>query len=281
MITRYLLLLCLLSSSAIATCNDVQDPQPLLLNKLSESLSSFVEEIGSQASNDIHDLMGQEQERQLESELECGQVIKTYDIDEIKAIVSGYVASPELFEAISPQMKFSIQFRRICASCDSIMQSKAIGKKMLEDKEFLKYCGKDAYGSDTIHSGTVMFPVELNSDGSYSIIRAKKLTPWLQFRGLSISNADSMNFWLNPQFLVTSHIFNQLIASSTGLVSLSFDMTGYGASNSLVPAPLNRNSIVTATLPIFYEAKSILLEETGGVSKLEKEAYFAGFSEGK
>ena len=279
MIGRFLLLLLCSLSSSSAIARDI-DTDPLLINDLSESLSSFAEDIlGSHISHDIN----AEPHRELQS-LDCGKVIKTYDIDEIKAMISGYaqiVATPEIFEAISSQMKFSVQFRRVCASCASVMQSDRIGKKMSKNKEFLKYCGEDAYGSGTLHSGTVMLPVILDDDGSYSIIPAKILTPWLQFRGLSIANIDSFNFWLNPPILATSHLVSQLIASSSGLVSLSFDMTGYGTSNSLVPSPLNRNSIATASLPIFFEANTILFEETGGFSRLGKEAYFAGFSEGK
>ena len=274
MITRFLLFFCSLSSYALASEGDAQDHLPLFVNNLSE----FTEEFGHQISHDIN-LQGK---RQAQSILECGQVYKTYTIDEINGIIGSYVASQELFKEISSQMKFDVQLRRICASCDSILQSKLVDKKMSKDKEFLKYCGENAYGSDTLHSGTVMFPVYLDDDGSHSIIRAKsQLQSWLQFRGLSISNADSTNFWLIPQFLATSHLYNQLIAASSGLVSLSFDMTGYGTSNSIVPSPLNRNSIVTASLPILLKARSIILEETGGVSKLGKEAYFAGFSEGE
>ena len=36
-----------------------------------------------------------------------------------------------------------------------------------------------------------------------------------------------------------------------------------------------------ASLPILLKARSIILEETGGVSKLGTEAYFAGYSEGQ
>ena len=54
-----------------------------------------------------------------------------------------------------------------------------VDDSMLSDEHFLKYCGEDAYGSDTMHSGTVMFPMTLEKDGSYSIIRAKdELQSW-------------------------------------------------------------------------------------------------------
>ena len=217
MIGRFLLFLfCLLSSSA-AIDRDI-DTHPFLTNDISDSLSSFAEDIlGSHINHDNN----VEPQRKLLAPFECGQVIKTYDIDEIKAMISSYVATPELFETISSQMKFSVQFRRVCASCASIIQSDLIDKKMSKNKEFLKYCGEDAHGSGTLHSGTVMLPVILDDDGSYSIIPAKTLTPWLQFRGLSIANTDSFNVWLNtPQFLPISHINNQLIASSSGLVSV-------------------------------------------------------------
>lgn len=220
--------------------------------------------------------------------VDCGEVYQSFTVDEIKGITLTYISSlppiPDattttIIEGILPQLKFGVQFRKICASCDSILQAGEIDASISYDEHFRKFCGNDAFGSNTIHSGTVMFPMTLGDDGSYSIIRAKdNLQTWFQFRPLSPANVDS-NILLTLNGF--PHFNNQLIASSAGLVSLSFHQTGYDLSNPLTPSPFIRSSLPTSSLPIFYKARSMLLKETDGISYLGNEAYFSGISEGK
>jgi len=59
----------------------------------------------------------------------CGEVYRTFTIDEVKAQVQAYIGSlpagPDqtaaMIEGILPQLRFGVEFRKICASCDSIM----------------------------------------------------------------------------------------------------------------------------------------------------------------
>jgi len=122
-----------------------------------------------------------------------------------------------------------------------------------------------------MHSGYVFLPVNINDDGTTSIIDTPKLEVWLHFRSLSISQFDSILQNTDPMFTTL-----QLIVASMGLVAIDFDMTGYGEASSLVPSPLDRKSVVTASLPIHQSVKRLIHEETNGNTMLAHEAYFYG-----
>ena len=225
-----------------------------------EDLSKLV---ANRKENEVRDLQ----------RVECGgkmslyspDIIRLYSYNSFKAInATGLEEAGTILTEIFPNIEFAVEVRKICASCQS---------ESLDNLD--PYCGPSAYGYDVLHSGYVFLPVTINDDGSTSIINAKKLQTWTTFRPISRSHVDSVFY--NTDLSLT--IFN-ILAASQGLVAMNFDMTGYGESSSLVPSPFVRLSVGTATLPIYHKVRSMIVEETGGKTKLNDRVSFYGYSEG-
>jgi len=238
---------------------DEQHKDPSVFVHIDE-LSKFV---ATKKPSQVRDLQG----------IECGGKMGLYSPDIIRSISSslfgamneaGLEEAETVLNEIFPNIEFAVEVRKICASC------KSEGLDNLDP-----YCGPSAYGYDVPHSGYVFLPVTVNDDGSTSIINAKKLQTWAAFRHISRSHADSVAYNTD----LSSTIFN-ILAASQGLVAMNFDMTGYGESSSLVPSPLQRLSVGTATLPIYHKVRSMIGEETRGKTKLNDRVSFYGYSEG-
>jgi len=203
----------------------------------------------------------------------CGQTMNIITADMLAALsydtfanmnASGLEEAGDIIENFFPKLEFDVEMRKVCASCQS------------EDLDMLDpYCDPSAYGYDVTHSGYVFLPVNINDDGSTSIIDASKLQTWAYFRPLSRSHSDSILLNTDPSLIV----FN-LLAASYGLVAMGFDMTGYGDSSTLVPSPLIRVSVGTAMLPIYHNVKRMIEEESGGRTEMNDEIFFYGYSEG-
>ena len=67
-----------------------------------------------------------------------------------------------------------------------------------------------------------------------------------------------------------------LLSASFGYVSIAPEKTGYGEASSLVPSDLDKKSIVTATIPLYYYAKSFVETNYSGRTKLSKKAQYMG-----
>jgi len=211
--------------------------------------------------------------RDLMQDVPCGVPMSLITPDIIRASFSelftqlnagGVEEAGTILNDIFPKLEYAVEMRKICASCQS---------EGLENLD--PYCDPSAYGYDVPHSGYAFLPVTINDDGSTSIINAMKLQTWATFRPLTRRHIESVLANTNPPLT----IFN-ILAASSGLASMNFDMTGYGDSSSLVPSPMQRVSVGTAALPIYYKVKSMIEEETGGKTKLSDRISFFGYSEG-
>ena len=211
--------------------------------------------------------------RDLQQNIPCGVTLSVMTPDIIRATISGLFAQVNaggieeagtILTDIFPKLEFAVEMRKICASCESE------GLEKLDP-----YCDSSAYGYDVTHSGYVFLPATINDDGSSSIIKATKLDTFATFRPLMRRHIDGFFINTNPPLT----IFN-IMAASYGLASMNFDMTGYGDSSSLVPSPVQRVSVGTASLPIFHKVQSMIQEETRGRTKLSDKISFYGYSEG-
>ena len=211
--------------------------------------------------------------RDLKDRTECGERIMLINPKNLTLTSSPFLLYLEsrgigeartIIDEILPNLEFAVEMIKVCASCKS------------ENLQSLDpYCDPNAYGYDVTHSGNVFLPVNINEDASTTIIDAKELQTWASFRESARRVNDGV--LMNTE---SSRILFNLLAASYGLVSMNFDMTGYGESASLVPSNLQKISVGTATLPIYFKVQSMIHKKSGGKTKLGKEISFTGYSEG-
>lgn len=109
--------------------------------------------------------------------------------------------------------------------------------------------------------------------GTPSIIDARKLQSWFHFRGVAVSAQDSFS-WIYQAGL---DIFEYaLLTASFGYVSISPEKTGYGEASSLIPSDLDKKSIVTATIPLFFFTKRFVKTASGGRTQLSNKTQYMG-----
>lgn len=209
-------------------------------------------------------------------EIHCDEPYMVMSSEEIKSTLTqqlSYFASTygieeatSIIEDRIPLLTYDVQFMKVCASCKSQSLS-GYG------------CEESDYGYDVTHSGLVLLPVDHNATTqTTSIIDAEHLKPWFQFRAVTVAPIDSFNHIYEPPSLVLAFA---LMAASSGYVAISPENTGYGESNSLVPSPLDRKSLVTGTMPLFSKASKYVDDATDGRTKLsKKDASFMGYSGG-
>lgn len=128
-----------------------------------------------------------------------------------------------------------------------------------------------------MHSGFVLIPVVRGEDNQYSIINARKLSPWFQFPGTLLSQQDSLEVTTTPGYGVAEYA---LMAASNGYVAFVPQKTGFGASSELVPTELVKKSIVTSSLPLYAWVEKYIRQETNGMTSLDNRAVYAGYSSG-
>lgn len=219
----------------------------------------------------------------------CNSIMDVMPLATVQAMVTGafaykfnaYTAGPPLVEAQLmigervPLMEHDVQMMKVCGSCES--------------EGLNGYgCAADDYGYDTLHSGVLLLPVNIDEESSpaeVSIIdTADELQAYFGMRSIAITPKDSAVLLYTPGATVLEF---GMFAASMGLVSILPHLTGFGESakagnggGPLIPSVAIKKSKTTATLPLYAKAKSIVDEMSGGMTTVGNEAYFMGYSEG-
>lgn len=204
----------------------------------------------------------------------CNVPFETLGLAEIQAALtsvfefklgSGVTNASSIIDNKIPLTEYDVQLIKVCSSCAS-QNLNGYG------------CNEDDYGYNTTHSGLVLIPVVKDSSlGPYPVINAKRLKPWFQFGGVTISPVD--NFKQVYQLGFNNFEF-ALLSASCGHVSFIMSKTGYEEAGSLIMSDINRKSAVTMTIPLYYKAGEIIEAMSDGKTKLSKRAVFTGYSGG-
>ncbi|GFH52529.1 hypothetical protein CTEN210_09005 [Chaetoceros tenuissimus] len=186
-----------------------------------------------------------------------------FDVGQLKSAIAG-VANPYTpYTTLSQYTEMKYDVLRIWMDMDvGIFFSNALLQK---------------YGSDEMHSGYVYIPVVKGEGNEFSIINARKLSPWFQFPGTTLSQNDSRLVATQPGFGVAEYA---MMAASNGYVAFVPQKTGFGESNALVPTEVVKKSIATSSLPLYAWTEKLIREETNGMTKLDNKAVYAGYSSG-
>jgi len=232
------------------------------------------------------------------SDFECGDVIITYPPENVRELMVEYLETftalfgtgegglllhiligsvNGLLDNFSSKPFFGVQIRKVCASCLSIREDNEVPEDIFSSTDFNEFCGSDVYGANVLHSGIAAFPVE-EKRGTWSIIKTEEsIDAFIDLKGLKLSQGNAEI----DSLLTSSDGFFSVVATGLGMMTVAPDMSGYGESaGTLVTASLNRRAVATASVPLYFKAKSILTSETGGVTDVSNSAVFYGYSEG-
>lgn len=214
----------------------------------------------------------------------CDEVIATIHPSNSSAIVDKFVELIPEFGLVMNLMfsniiEYGVQVKTVCAACNTAV----IGfDKPLQNPEFRRYCGSEAYGYDKIQSGLVMIPmvVDKSGDGSEGdLIPLKGTLPgFIHARSTKINRFDIPSQLYSSQFSI--EVLVSFLATATrGAVSFAPDFMGFGYSES-VKSYLIRDAYVTSTLPLWMKVSVDLSLETSSRSMLADAVAVEGYSEG-
>lgn len=214
--------------------------------------------------------------KQTQKSVACGDIVATIPGEDIlKEIGSVYGIGfvPAMLSFFSSPSKFDdVEVRKICASCDSVKTMSGFDGAYDSNEFYDKYCGSGAHGHDVVHSGLVMYPMKSNK------LKTGRMPGFVYSRG-TVVNTKSI-----PGDLGLEHpdaAFGLVASGAAGMVSILPDFMGYGESSTYLDrAYLIRDAYLTATLPLWIQARSFLQDESDGRSALANAGIFAGYSEG-
>ena len=212
-------------------------------------------------------------ERKLQPYQPCGTILDEITLSEMPQALHAFgYGTLDLFAS---GLKYGIQVRKVCSSCNSVVSSS--DESLRHNTTALnEICGEKVYGHNDNHSGLVLFPIV--KDGNELIVKPGTLAGHVHSRPATRLDSFVAPSTSWPQAL---DILGSLIArAGSGAVSIVPDFIGYGESASLHRAYLIKKGYLSSTIPLWIEVRSILAEETRGLSSLANAATFTGYSEG-
>ena len=210
--------------------------------------------------------------RNLQSYQPCGKVLDEIPLSEMRQVL--HIFGSGVLDLFALGLKYGIQVRKICSSCNSLISSSDQSVKY-NATALNSICGEDIYGHNDNYSGLALFPMV--NDGSELIVRPGTLKGHVHSRTTRLDSSLAPSTTWPPSPDVLGSIF---ATAASGAVSIIPDFIGFGESAFLHRAYLIKKGYLSSTIPLWVEVRSILVEETKGVSSLANAATFAGYSEG-
>jgi hypothetical protein len=211
-------------------------------------------------------------QRQVQATPGCGEVLATLSKDDAIALVKlALYTNATAFVidfVLAPIMDYGIKVIKVCGACS--------------DFESIQDCGDNVYGGNQTHSGLLFLPLETSD------LSVKKGTSLVQIlcHGTRASATEvPSNEWSSTspdKEIILAMIFTSL----SGAVGIMPDYMGYGESRlqnittGLYRAYLVRQSYLTATLPLIYQAQVVIQNQSDCQSALSEYVVVSGYSEG-
>lgn len=204
----------------------------------------------------------------------CNTIVDTIPANKIQAFLNDAIdtslgsapfAAFFLKTIVSSKSNFGVQVRRVCASCVEFA---------VDNADYKRYCGENAYGYNTTFSGLVLFP--LDESGSFP---TGTLVGSLIGRLSTVAKVPTAIY--NGTASDAQILAYGLLPASCGVPVVLPDFFGYGVSNSKISKGfLIRQSYETSIVPIWYKAAQIVQNETDCKTALVDELHVGGYSEG-
>ncbi|CAB9496389.1 expressed unknown protein [Seminavis robusta] len=203
---------------------------------------------------------------------ECNSLIGTLTVEEIRSMVIvlmqeqtplGEFAIFALDSVILRNLKYDVQLWKICGRCaefeDDIKYPKNAG------------CGRQDYGFNATHSGLLVVP--------YDAGRGELISTTLP---VNIVPASESVVPSETGYPVTSHpaLLGAVISSITRVYTLEPDFTGRGESKDYYRAFLIKQTYVTATLPLIWQAEAMVAEQSNCAAAMADAYSLVGYSQG-
>eukprot|EP00586_Coscinodiscus_wailesii_P006382 CAMPEP_0172489214 /NCGR_PEP_ID=MMETSP1066-20121228/19069_1 /TAXON_ID=671091 /ORGANISM="Coscinodiscus wailesii, Strain CCMP2513" /LENGTH=587 /DNA_ID=CAMNT_0013256897 /DNA_START=233 /DNA_END=1996 /DNA_ORIENTATION=- len=268
----------------------------ILLNVATASSSS-----NPLSTNDNGGIINRELSAVGDNTRKCGDVIGTLNATDINSMGASLMRQllkknrskemKELEAKMATAFKYSIQTRKICATCEMFRHHEH-GKR--ESDSYGDYCGSDSYGGlDAVFSGLLLLPV---TDNGEVVQGSLKGAIWNRPTNIDNSHAPS-EVWpatvpgdkkkkksLSRQSrieLSRYELFGAMASAAAGFASLVPDGFGYGESHTLVyKSTYVKKPYQTSTIPLWMQARHLIGEETECLTSIENEVVVSGYDEG-
>ena len=211
--------------------------------------------------------------RQLQTPPDCGEILRTYNLEETKTLLSSFFDINNPGDTTTKLIllslaRYGVSVRKLCGACsDFAFESLTYGSTI--------GCSPDDYGYNVTHSGLAFVP--MTADGSSVLPGTNVLTIYAHgTRSSRQPSTDWSDESTNPE------TFSQLlIPVITGSPIVLPDYMGYGESlGAAFRAYLIKKAYQTATMPLIFRLEEMIADETDCQAAVADAAVVMGYSEG-
>ena len=216
--------------------------------------------------------------RRLEETLPCNDIVATWSLETLTELTNAVINKTfEVSEAailqiaLVPVMKYGVQIRKICTSCEEM--------GMHEEEMHKEYCATNNYGYNLTQSGLLLLPIDADT-GS---IRQGTMPAALYNHPSVLREAPTVWFGKDSNILV----FLNLVVASTGIINIMPDYLGYGGydnagfwDNVAFKAYLIKKGYQTSIMPLWYKTAQIVQRDSNCTAALGNAVAIFGYSEG-
>jgi len=175
---------------------------------------------------------------------------------------------------VSAAIKYGVQVRKVCASCEEETSHAGFTNK---DSDGLGYCDSDAYGYKAKNSGLVVFPTD---DKGVILSGALPVSAWAHVTIAGTCDTPTGTFKPNDFGRLSVDALTTLLMGASGTVSIAPDTLGYSNTYDYFRGYVVKKQYQTSFIPLWLKTKRTIAEETKCASELGNGLTIAGYSEG-
>lgn len=180
-------------------------------------------------------------------------------------------------------IQYDLLASKVCGSCADLQDTLDASDP---DGEWLEYCGPDVYGYEATHSGVVFHPLDPSTGKPLTGVR-NAIVSVRGAGGLDLAYSTSLGQYFDANMASNteySFAFNPFLGAalgaSSGLIGISFDHMGTGASTDYGRYYLTDMPVRQAAVVNWYAAREYTQSATLGCTDLGSKALTLGFSWG-
>jgi len=236
----------------------------------------------------------------------CNTVINIMTVDQIRAMAASTIGDllgdenqDQLDDALmtyTGTTKYDVLVSKVCGSCadyyDRLVGQQSDGE---DNDAWMEHCGPDVYGYNATHSALVLHPIDPMTNAPLNGVR-NVIFQYKGATGFSLEDAFSTSF---PTINITealSSALNQtsgdffasinlpevlLVGASSGLIAIGPDYMGTGESAAMLDRAFNTaQSVQQTTVVAYLAAYDYTVAATNGCTQMSDTAAVFGFSLG-
>ncbi|CAB9516164.1 expressed unknown protein [Seminavis robusta] len=203
----------------------------------------------------------------------CNTLLDTISAQDLKTEISNTFQKQGIFGwklvaleiVVMSKMNHDLQIWKVCGRCSDFVSDNSTLDMPL-------FCRPDQYGYEALHSGLLIVPYDMDQEALTQSTRPVNIIA--PAAGSTASEA-----WSRPvndaQVLIGC-----FVSSANNAYTLMTDYMGFGESAMYYRAFLQQQSIIIATLPILWQAETIIAEISDCTAAMANAYTLFGYSEG-